>query len=105
MASTMEVAGWKSASLEGYEAPEAAVFVQRCGECEWYASDIEAAEARGTQGRGEYAGIVCGTPRGRHFRGLGVSEAVTAAGKASPIDYACRRVASATRSTTATRGN
>ena len=54
--------GWvDSASLEGYEPPEDAVFVQRCGECERYANDIKAAEAREAQGHGEYIGVLCGT--------------------------------------------
>ena len=54
--------GWiDSTSLEGYEPPEGAVFVQRCGECERYANDIEAAKARVGQGHGEYIGVLCRT--------------------------------------------
>jgi hypothetical protein len=53
--------GWlESASLDGYSSPGETVFVQKCGACERYSNDTEAAKARHAQGHGEYVGVVCG---------------------------------------------
>jgi hypothetical protein len=55
--------GWLEVSVDGIEAPEDLVFVQRCRACNLYATDMAAAEARADELDAEVLAVVCRQPQ------------------------------------------
>jgi hypothetical protein len=51
--------GWLEVSIDGIEAPEGLVFVQRCGACGRYPTDVAAAEARAGAVGARISAVVC----------------------------------------------